>query len=280
MTVVVVTDSAARIPAPLRARWGIEQVPLHILADGEDLRDGVDDIPADLLERSQISTAAATPEELRIAYRRAYAASGGDGVVAVHLSAELSGTVGAAWAAAGEIGDAVRVVDSRSAGMGAGFAALAAARAAADGADLATVVTAAAAAAERGRAYLVVQRLDSLRRSGRIGGASAWLGTALSLKPLLRIDNGKLVLAQRIRTAGKALAAMVDRVCEAVGDEPAGLAVHHVTDPDGAAELAATVGERLPQCPPPIVTDLGPVLGLHVGPGALAVCVDPAAPQG
>ncbi|MGV0633046.1 DegV family protein [Mycolicibacillus trivialis] len=279
MTVVVVTDSAARIPAPLRARWGIPEVPLHILADGADLSDGVDDMPADLMERGRVSTAAATPEELRAAYRRAHAASDGDGVVAVHVSAELSGTVGAAWAAAGEFGDAVRVVDSRSAAMGAGFVALAAARAAADGAELAVVAAAAATAAERGRAYLVVQRLESLRRSGRIGGAGAWLGTALSLKPLLRIDNGKLVLAQRIRTAGKAIAAMVERVCDTVGDQSAAIAVHHVDDPDGAAELAATLADRLPQCPPAIVTGLGPVLGLHVGPGALGVCVDPAAPQ-
>ena len=115
-----------------------------------------------------------------------------------------------------------------------------------------------------------------MRRSGRIGGAGAWLGTELSLKPLLRIDDGKLVLAQRARTANKAVAAMIDRVCELVGDHSAAVAVHHVANPDGAQDLAATLAGRLPGCEPAIVTDLGPVLALHVGAGALGVCVEVA----
>jgi fatty acid-binding protein DegV len=100
------------------------------------------------------------------------------------------------------------------------------------------------------------------------------LGTALALKPLLRIDDGQLVLAQRVRTSGKAVAAMIDRVCEVVGESPAALAVQHVANPGGAAEVAAALADRLPACQPAIVTDLGPVLALHVGSGALAVCVD------
>ncbi|HTM85423.1 MAG TPA: DegV family protein [Mycobacterium sp.] len=274
MTVVVVTDSAARLPAKLRAQWGIRQVPLHLLVDGVDLREGVDDIPEDLFERGRVSTAAATPADLRAAYRQAWDDSAGAGVVAVHISAAMSGTVRVAEAVAAEVGQPVRVVDSRSVAMGTGFAALAAARAAAEGADMATVAEAAVDAVHRGRAYVVVQRLDSLRRSGRIGGASAWLGTALSLKPLLRIDNGELVLAQRIRTASKAVAAMIERVVEAVGDRPAGIAVHHVAAPDGAAALAATLADRLPQCAPAIVAELAPVLAVHVGAGALGVCLD------
>jgi DegV family protein with EDD domain len=159
--------------------------------------------------------------------------------------------------------------------MGTGFVALAAARAAATGADLDTVADAASAAVSRSHAFIVVHRLDNLRRSGRIGGAKAWLGTALALKPLLCIeDDGKLVLAQRVRTVTNATAAMIDRVCEVVGDHPAALAVHHVTNLDGANEVAATLAQRLPACEPAIVTPLGPVLALHVGAGALAVCLD------
>jgi len=160
--------------------------------------------------------------------------------------------------------------------MNTGFVALAAARAAADGADLDTVTQAAAAAVSRNHGFIVVHRLDNLRRSGRIGGAAAWLGTALSLKPLLRIDDGKLVLAQRVRTASKAVAAMIDRVGDVVGDRSATLAVHHVANPDGADAVVAALAERLPACEPPIVTDLGPVLASHVGAGALAVCVEVA----
>ena len=126
--------------------------------------------------------------------------------------------------------------------MNTGFIALAAARAAADGADQDAVAAVAAAAIDRNYGFIVVHQLDNLRRSGRIGGAGAWLGTKLSLKPLLRIDDGKLVLAQRVRTANKAVATMVDRVVEIVGDRPASIAVHHVANPDGAQ----TVVDALP----------------------------------
>jgi DegV family protein with EDD domain len=274
MPVVVVTDSSARLPDELRRQWAIRQVPLHILLDDTDLRDGVDEIPHNIHDYAQATTAAVTPAELGDAYRQALADSGGDGVVAVHLSAALSGTIGAAEATAAEIGSAVRVLDSKSAAMNTGFIALTAARAAAGGADLDTVAEAAAAAVSRNHGFIVVHQLDNLRRSGRIGGAGAWLGTKLSLKPLLRIDDGKLVLAQRVRTANKAVATMIDRVCDVVGERSASIAVHHVANPDGAENLVAALAERLPACAPAIVADLGPVLALHVGAGALAVCVE------
>lgn len=217
MAVVVVTDSSARLPADLLAQWDIRVVPLHVLVDGADLRDGVDDVPADLYQRAQASTAGASPAELAAVYRAALADSDGDGVVAVHLSTALSSTLGAAQHAAAELGGAVRVVDSRSAGMGTGFAALAAARAARAGADVNTAAAQAKSTAERTRAFLVVQRLDNLRRSGRIGATASWLGTALAVKPLLRIEDGRLVLAQRVRTTSKAIAAMVEQVIATVG---------------------------------------------------------------
>lgn len=273
MPVVVVTDSSSRLPADLREKWSIRVVPLHILLDDGDLRDGVDEIPDDVYKRDA-TTAAATPAELSAAYGRALAESGGDGVVAVHISSGLSGTCVAAERTATELGPAVRIVDSRSAAMGTGFIALAAARAAAAGADLDTVVAAAGSAVQRSHALIVVHRLDNLRRSGRIGGAKAWLGTALALKPLLRVEDGKLVLAQRVRTVNNAMAAMIDRVCELVGAGSAALAVHHVVNPDGADQAAAALAERLPACPPALITPLGPVLALHVGAGAVAVCVD------
>jgi DegV family protein with EDD domain len=276
MPVVVVTDSSARLPADLRAQWGIRQVPLHILIDDQDLRDGVDDVPDDIHDIGQATTAAATPAELDEVYRQALADSGGDGVVAVHLSAALSGTFGVAKTTAAEIGSAIRVIDSKSTAMNTGFVALAAARAAADGADLDTVAEAAADAVSRNHGFIVVHQLDNLRRSGRIGGAGAWLGTKLSLKPLLRIDDGKLVLAQRVRTASKAVATMIDRVGDVVGERSATIAVHHVANPGGAADLVAALTERLPRCEPAVITDLGPVLALHVGAGALAVCVEVA----
>ena len=120
-------------------------VPLHILLDGNDFRDGIDDVPADLHQR-HATTAGATPAELAAAYREALKRSAGDGVVAVHISAALSSTYSSAVSAAREFGPAVRVVNSRSAAMGVGFVALAAAQQAAAGADLDAVEAAARAA--------------------------------------------------------------------------------------------------------------------------------------
>ena len=272
MTVIVVTDSSARLPAELLEKWSIRVVPLHILLDGADLRDGVDEIPEDI-HKLHATTAAATPAELADAYQQALAESDGDGVVAVHISSALSGTCGAAERTAADLDPNVRVVDSRSTAMGTGFVALAAARIAAEGGDVDAVAAAAISAVPRTQAFMVVHRLDNLRRSGRIGGAKAWLGTALALKPLLRIDDGKLVLAQRVRTVSHATETMIDRVCAAVGDGPAAMAVHHVANPVGANDVAAALARRLPACEPAIVNGLGPVLALHVGAGAVAVCL-------
>jgi DegV family protein with EDD domain len=269
--VVVVTDSSARLPAEAITEWGIRVVPLHVLVDGCDLRDGRDEAPADLYQRPQVSTAGASPAELAAVYRAALADSGGDGVLAVHISTALSSTLGAAEHAAQEFGGAVRVVDSRSAGMGTGFVALVAARAARNGADLEGVAAQAREAVPRVHAFIVVQRLENLRRSGRIGAAASWLGTALALKPLLRMADGELVLAQRVRTTSKAIAAMVEQTLEVVGERRAVLAVHHVDNPDGAADVAATLASALPACGPIVVTELGPVLGVHLGPGAVGV---------
>lgn len=280
MPVVVVTDSSARLPESLAVDYGIRVVPLHVLVDGRDLRDGVDPVPPDLYQRTGVSTAGASPAELAAAYRAALVE--GDGVVAVHLSAELSSTVGSAEHAAAEFAGAVRVIDSKSAGMGTGFVALAAARAAAlsgelQPGDLDFVVAEAQSAIDRTHAFIVVQRLENLRRSGRIGTAASWLGTALALKPVLQIDDGALVLAQRVRTTSKATAAMVEQVLAIVGERRAELAVHHVDNPEGAAEVAATLTSALPACGPALITELGPVLGVHLGAGAVGVVVSLAA---
>jgi DegV family protein with EDD domain len=274
MTVQVVTDSSARLSAEDLERWSIRQVPLHVLVGDTDLRDGIDPMPNDIHERNQVTTSGASPAELADAYRQALVDSDGDGVVGVHISAALSGTFSTAAGVVREFGSAVRVVNSRSAAMGIGFVALAAARAAAAGAELDEVEAAARAAVARGHVFIVVHRLDNLRRSGRIGTAVSWLGTALSLKPLLHLDvDGRLVLAQRIRTVSKAHAAMVDSIAEVVGERGASIAVHHVDNYDDAAELGAALTARLPQIESLTVSDMGPVLAVHVGGGAVGACV-------
>jgi DegV family protein with EDD domain len=274
MPVVVVTDSSSRLQPEELKQFDIRQVPLHVLVDGDDLRDGVDDVPYDIHDRPRATTAGATPAELAEIYQQALNDSDGDGVVAVHLSAALSSTYSSAAQTAREFGSGVRVVNSRSAAMGVGFIALEAARSAAGGGDLNTVEGVARSAVECGQVFVVVHRLDNLRRSGRIRTGASWLGTALSLKPLLCLDvDGRLVLDQRIRTVTKAHAAMVDRVAEAVGERRAWIAVHHVDNHDAADEIGAALTTRLPQIESLIVTDMGPVLSIHVGGGAVGVAV-------
>ena len=277
MAVVVVTDSSSRLGADECKALDIRQVPLHVLIDGTDLRDGVDELPNDVFDRPRVTTSGATPTDLMETYRQALHDSDGDGVVAVHISAALSSTFSTAAHVAREFGSAVRVVNSRSAAMGVGFSTLAAARAAASGADLDSVEAAARSSVPHTHAFIVVHRLDNLRRSGRIGRGASWLGTALSLKPLLCLDvDGRLVLDQRIRTVTKAQAAMVDRVAEVVGEHSAAVAVHHVDNHDAADELGAALTARLPQLESLIVTDMGPVLSIHVGGGAVGVAVQVA----
>ncbi|HYZ69882.1 MAG TPA: DegV family protein [Mycobacterium sp.] len=274
MPVVVVTDSSCRLHADELKQFDIRQVPLHVLVDGVDLRDGVDDVPYDIHDRPRVTTAGATPAELAETYQQALTDSGGEGVVAVHLSAALSSTCSSAVQAAREFGPSVRVVNTRSAAMGVGFVALSAARAADSGADLDAVEAAARSAQSRGHVFVVEHRLDNLRRSGRISKGASRLGTALSLKPLLCLDvDGRLVLEQRIRTVSKAHAALVDRVVETVGDKRATIAVHHVDNHDAADEIGAELTTRMPQIESLVVTDMGPVLSIHVGGGAVGVAL-------
>ena len=274
MPVVVVTDSSARLQPDELKQYDIRQVPLHILVDGKDLRDGIDEVPYDIHDRPRVTTAGATPAELAETYRQALADSDGDGVVAVHLSAALSSTYSAAAQTAREFGSAVRVINSRSAAMGVGFVVLDAARAAASGADVDAVEAAARSAQPRGHVFVVVHRLDNLRRSGRISKGASRLGTALSLKPMLCLDvDGRLVLDQRIRTVSKAHAALVDRVADVVGERRAAIAVHHVDNHDAADEIGAALTARLPQIESLVVTDMGPVLSIHLGGGAVGVAI-------
>jgi DegV family protein with EDD domain len=277
MPVVVVTDSSSRLHPDELKQFDIRQVPLHVLVDGVDLRDGVDDVPYDIHNRPRVTTAGATPAELIETYRQALSDSGGDGVVALHLSAALSSTYSAAVQAAREFGPAVRVVNTRSAAMGVGFVALAAAGSASAGADLNSVEAVARSALSRGHVFVVVHRLDNLRRSGRIPKGASWLGTALSLKPLLCLDeDGLLVLDQRIRTVAKAHAALVERVADIVGEGGANVVVHHVDNHDAADELGAALTTRLPQLESLTVTDMGPALSIHLGGGAVGVAVQVA----
>ena len=194
----------------------------------------------------------------------------------MHLSRELSGTWESARLAADEVGpDLVRVVDSRATGMGLGYAVLAAVDAADAGRPGAAVEAAAAEVAARCRMFFSVDTLDRLRRGGRIGTAAAVLGTALGVKPLLHVSQGRIVPLEKVRTTARAAQRLVDLAVQAAGDGPVDLAVHHLAAAARAEEVAARLGERLPRTARLLVSEVGAVIGAHVGARCTGVVVVP-----
>ena len=279
--VAVVTDSSASLPARLLEQYAVEVVPLYVVMAGHSGREGEDISPADVaralgVRGQRVSTSRPTPGDFVAAYRRRLAA-GAEQIVSVHLSAELSGTVDAARLAAAQVGEhVVTVVDSRSAAMGNGFAVLAAARAAAREADVAAVAAAARDTAAATRTLFVVDTLEHLRRGGRIGHAASMIGTALSVKPVLHVADGRVVPLEKVRTSARALVRLVQRGVEAAHGEPVMVAVHHLAAPERAERLAADLEERIPGLRELYVSELGAAIGAHVGPGAVGLVVAPA----
>ena len=279
MPVAVVTDSTAYLPDDLVLQHDIEVVPLYVVLAGRSGQEGSDVSPADVarslaVRGQQVTTSRPTPGDFVAAYRRRLA-QGATSIVSVHLSSELSGTWDAARLAAAQVGEhVVTVVDSRSAAMGSGFAVLAAARAAAAGADARTVAEAARVTAAATCTFFVVDTLEHLRRGGRIGSAAALLGTALAVKPVLHVQDGRIVVLEKVRTSTRALTRLVQRAVEAAGGRSAAMAVHHLAAPERAQRLAVALRERLPDLPGIYVSELGAAIGAHVGPGAVGIVVD------
>ena len=231
------------------------------------------EVAAALTERRvQVSTSRPTPSEFADAYR----AIGSSCVVSVHLSSSLSGTADAARLAATQVADEgieVRVVDSRTIGMALGFAVLAAAREAAGGADVAAVEARAKEVAGRTDMLFYVDTLEHLRRGGRIGAAAALVGTALAVKPLLHVVDGAIAPLEKVRTASKALARLEDLAVQRAGGAPVDVAVHHLAAADKAAALSERLRGRLEGVEDVHCSEIGAVVGAHVGPGMLAVVV-------
>ncbi|PZF88274.1 DegV family protein [Micromonospora deserti] len=278
MPVAVVTDSTAYLPPELLHAHRLTVVPLTVVLNGAEGLEGVETLPADATRalggrRVTVSTSRPAPEQFVRTYRELLDA-GASGVVSVHLSAELSGTVEAARLAAAGFGDRVAVVDSRSCGMGVGFPTLAAAAAAAGGADIAGVRDAARDAVARTTIWFYVDTLEFLRRGGRINAAEALLGTALSVKPIMHMPDGAIVLRDKVRTASRGVARLVDLAVEAAGDADVDLAVHHLAAPQRAEALLAALTDRLGgRLHQAYVSEAGAVVAAHAGPGLACVVV-------
>ena len=284
MPVAVVTDSTAYLPSELIEQYDIEVVPLYVVLAGRSGREGSeigpDDVARALSARGKsVSTSRPTPGDFVAAYRRRLEA-GADRLVSIHLSSELSSTMDAARLAASQVGEhLVTVVDSRSTAMGMGFAVLAAARAAAEGADAMTVAEVARDTAAATRTFFVVDTLEHLRRGGRIGSAAALLGTALAVKPVLYVREGRVVPLEKVRTTARAVNRLVQHAVEAAEDGPVAIAVHHLAAADRADRLAAELRQQVPGLVELFVSELGAAIGAHVGPGAVGVVIAPSPAQ-
>ncbi|GAB2883126.1 DegV family protein [Nocardioides pacificus] len=290
---VIVTDSTASLPAELAAERGVVVVPLQVVIGATVYDEGVEGgatpelVAASLKEWTPVSTSRPAPAVFVEIYER-LAAEGATEILSVHLSAEMSGTFESAQLAAREMttrersgdGPPVRVVpvDTRQVGPGTGFAVLAAADVLGAGGSVDEAAEAALRRAEATTSLFYVDTLEYLRRGGRIGAAAALFGGALAVKPLLRIDEGRIASYEKVRTSGRALSRLEDLAVEAAGDDQVDVGVYHLASPERAGHLCSRLTERLDYnlagrdvgC-----GELGAVLGAHVGPGMVAVCVAP-----
>lgn len=284
---VVVTDSTATLPADVAEAHGIVVVPLQVVIGAEVHDEGPDgatpELVAEALARyAPVSTSRPGPALLAEVYER-LAAEGAEQILSIHISGEMSGTVESARLAAGRVDVPVTCVDSRQVGAATGYAAVTAAEALAAGGSIEEAADAARRRAEAATSLFYVDTLEYLRRGGRIGAAAAILGGALSVKPLLAIEDGRVASRERVRTTGRALARLEELAVEAAGEGPVQVTVAHLANPDRAADLADRLGDRLDgRLADGEVTcgELGAVLGAHVGPGMVAACVAPTVDDG
>ena len=265
--VAVVTDSTAALPTALTT--GLTVVPLTIVIDGKEGREGVDVAPADvaaaLTANRPVTTSRPAPWVFVAEYERLLG-MGYEAVLSLHLSAKLSGTWESAALAAADFEGRVEVLDSGAAGMGLGFPAVAAAAAAGRGEDLAGVRAAAETAFERTTTLFYVDTLEFMRRGGRIGATQAAVGTALSVKPILGMQDGAVVPLEKVRTSSRAIARVVERAAEAVGESTVDIAVQHAAAPERASTLVDALVGRL-AVREKYVGEVGAVLAAHSGPG-------------
>jgi DegV family protein with EDD domain len=282
--VVLVTDSTAYLPPRVADELGITVVPLTVVMGGKSFAEGVD-IGGDEVARAlksdvTVTTSRPSPAAFIEVYQRLQA-EGATAIVSVHLSGDISGTVDAARLAAAEVaslGLAVDVVDSRSLGMGMGLGVITAARLAAAGSTPREAAEAALRRSLNSSIFMYVDTLEYLRRGGRIGAAQAWLGSALTIKPLLNLVDGRLEPLDRVRTTERAIVRLVEAATADAGTDLVDVAVHHLAAADRAENVAHRLREQIPALNELSVSEVGAVIGAHVGPGSVGVVVSPVDP--
>jgi DegV family protein with EDD domain len=277
--ITIVTDSSAYIPKSAQKGLDISVIPLWLIWDNDRFQDGVDIDPQtfyDRLKKSATIPTSSQPsaKEFEIFFRQV--AKECDAIVSVLVSSKISGTVDCAQTALSEIQDfPIRIVDALSSSMGLGFVVLAAARAAAAGEDLDGVVAAAEKMRDTAQLLFVVDTLEYLHRGGRITGAKRLLGTALQIKPILEFKDGLIQSLSQARTKTKAFERLLQISKERLGDKRmAEAAIVDIDNPEDGEAVARLTKERFG---PMVVhrAEVSPVVGTHVGPGAIGIAFYP-----
>jgi DegV family protein with EDD domain len=273
--VAIVTDTTHYLPKALVADNEIQQVSLYVHWQGRDDREA--DLPDfdGYYEHLRVAPELPTTSQPSVGdFLATYTGllDAGRDIVSVHLSAGISGTYDSALAAKVALEEQgrdgrIEVVDSSTACGGLGLVALAAAAEARRGGDVEAVARAAAAAREKLNLWFCIDTLEFLRRGGRIAAASAWLGTTLRIKPILKLE-AEITPVERVRTSRRAFERMVDYMRAGHEDGSDAWVVQHIQAPDQAEALVKR-GREIFGCEPTFVSEVGPVIGTHVGPGLL-----------
>jgi DegV family protein with EDD domain len=272
---VVVSDSTGYIPSALLIKHGIRTVPLSVVWGNEVLKDGVDILPPQFYARLKTakvmpSTSQPSPDEFKKVF--APIIDAGDSILAVLISSKLSGTVDSAVQAQAMFPKGrIEIIDTLTTAMALGFCTLAAARAVQEGAEMVEAAAAARRAMGCSGEIFVVDTLEFLHRGGRIGGASAFIGTALNMKPLLTVQDGKVEALDKVRTKKKATERMLDIIEQRIGsNRPVRIATLQAAAEAEAKELLETAKKRF-NAEEAVFSEVSPVIGTHVGPGTVGL---------
>lgn len=273
--VAIVTDSTSYLPSNYVEEFGVTVVPLTLQWDGASYRDGVDILPDEFYTRLSDSktlptTSQATVNDFTQVYKRIM--DEGFDILTLPISSGISGTYDSAIQAKAQLGNVpIEIIDTRLVSMALSFQVLAAARAAKDGASLEECKQIALKAYDHIGVYFVVDTLKYLHAGGRIGGGKRFMGTALNIKPILEIRDGKIEAVKSVISINKALEAMVEMVEKDVDQrEPVRVSVFHALAAEKAQELLKTTAARL-HADEAILSYVSPVIGCHVGPGTLSI---------
>lgn len=273
--VTILTDSTAYLPNETIADLPVEVLPLTLNWDGVNYRDGVDILPDEFYARMRTSSTIPVTSQVNVtAFSEMYKKllDEGRSVLVLPISSGISGTVFQAFAAKeGFPGAPIEVIDTHLVSMALGFQVLTAARAAKDGANLEECKKLALEAYNHIGVYFVVSTLKYLHAGGRIGGAKRLVGTALDIKPILMIKDGKIDAVKSVISMRKAVSSMIDLVEEGIdGRTPVHISVFHAGVHDQAVEIKENTTERFHPVES-ILSHVSPVVGSHVGPGTVSI---------